>query len=130
VVTCTVTNTRTITPPSGATGAIKVVKYAIGGTGTDVFTFALSGSTNTIQITPALIGHGKMAEGSKTFTGLKKGTYSVAETLPAGSNWRELNPRACQNVRVQPGRTTTCVIVNVNNKSWFPFGFNGNGGNR
>ncbi len=106
---CTITNNWiSVLPPAGK-NTIKVVKYAIGGTGSETFTFTLDKGTKTVDITPSFVGNGKMAKGSGSFVDVTVGTHHIDETVPTG--WRQL-VNTCKNIKVRAGRQTTCVVVN------------------
>ncbi len=93
-VDCTFTNTQ-IRP-----GTITVTKQALGGDGTFEFT-----GTGPAVLTPFTITtSGGNHVGSQTFAGLTAGTYTVAETVPAGWELLSSSPIACT---VTGGTSTT-----------------------
>lgn len=73
-VDCTFTNTQ-IQP-----GTITVHKKAVGGDGT----FTFSGTGPGVLTTFTISTSGSEHTGSQTFAGLTAGTYTIAETVPAG----------------------------------------------
>jgi uncharacterized repeat protein (TIGR01451 family) len=100
VVACTFTNTKK--------GTILVEKYSIGGNGTFSFTGDVAGSITTSA--------GATAPGDRLSKVLVPGTYSVAETVPAG--W-DLTNTVCSDgsavsaISLQAGETITCTFTNT-----------------
>lgn len=96
--TCTVVNTAL----PAATGTLVVFKTTVGGNGS--FTFN-GGSLGIFTLTT-------LANlGTKTFSGLAPGTYSIIETgLPIG--WGQTSS-TCGSVTVSAGLVTSCAVVNT-----------------
>jgi uncharacterized surface anchored protein len=92
------------------TGSLTIEKDSDGGDGTFTFTsnIPVSGASS-FGITTS---NGK--GDSQTFTNLKPGTYSVAETsIPKG--WT-MTDNECASATVTAGVAATCVITNTSNK--------------
>jgi hypothetical protein len=100
-VDCTFTNTQ-IQP-----GTITVHKKAVGGDGVFVFTGTGPGVLTTFTITTSGAEH----TGSQPFAGLSAGTYTIAETVPAG--W-DLAPPPID-----------CTVTSGSNTTITPNGLNG-----
>jgi len=107
---CTVTNVKNQTPPPVRTGTLKVVKIAIGGDGTQSFSFTGTGAILPFTLTPVKGSWGLMAKATWISGALAAGKYKITETVPAG--WKQTS-NSCKNVKVRAGKETTCVIVNV-----------------
>ena len=96
-VTCLLTNTRR--------GTLKVQKTTLPAGDTTNFTIAASGSGT---ITGG--GAGSVTDATDKVYEVTPGTYSVAETVPAG--WNKTGD-TCQSVVVSAGVESTCLLTNT-----------------
>ncbi len=129
-VVCTFTNTKN--------ARVKIIKQAVGGDGTEQFTFSPNATLrNGSTANPALDANNQFAladDGSQDFSNAipeATGAYTVAEDVPAG--WR-LTQIACSDadstdagptaagvgsstatLRLSPGETVVCTFTNTKN---------------
>lgn len=97
VVTCTFTNTQR--------GHLIVQKTTL--PGGDTTSFVINASGTYVPVNGAA---GSVTDANDYDYEVKPGTYSVAETIPAG--WDKTGD-TCQNVVVAPGETKTCLLTNT-----------------
>lgn len=107
VLRCTYTNQ--------ALADLTIVKQVNDDPGTDDFDFTTTGGLTPATFTLAPTGTGAAGEDSTSYTGIPTGTYSVAETVPAGWN---LTDATCDNgdpvtaIELGAGDDVTCTFVN------------------
>ncbi|MEJ0021851.1 MAG: ice-binding family protein [Candidatus Doudnabacteria bacterium] len=89
------------TPPP-TTGTLVVTKTTSGVDGTFNFTSNIPGNTSFVITTTA-------NSGTKTFSAVMPGTYSITETPQAG--WTQ-NSSTCSSVSVVAGSQATCTVAN------------------